>query len=152
MMLTRFIACFRRSLLVTIVDLSEYLHKQPALSPSNLFRKQYGNLEHVFSYEHLDTIFRIENSVIRLQPLDKLKSALGHEYLPQALYDQCAEMHGVKRVHDLTTWKNIGKNECKRCHESYSELANDGKTCKGEQPHEAGYDFSKSDDVLACAI
>lgn len=37
--LTRSVSSLLYSLLVTIVDLSEYLHKQPALSPSNLFRK-----------------------------------------------------------------------------------------------------------------
>lgn len=106
----------------------------------------------MFSYEHLDAIFLIENSVIRLQPLDKLKAALGHEYLPQALYDQCAEMHRVKRTHDLTTWKSIGKNECARCGASYSVLANNGTPCQDAHTHQPAYDFTKSDDVMACAI
>jgi hypothetical protein len=184
------------SLLVTIVDLSEFLHKQSALSPSNLFRKvgthtsalslaracgascmhavmrsnwpavvtsthvssacvhrqQYGNLEHVFSYEHLDQLFVIDNSVIKLQPLVRLQTARQSQYIPQDLFEQCVEMHRVKRTHDLTTLKTVGKNECRRCRNAYSTLANTAKACEGGANHEPAYDFDLHPDVLKCEI
>lgn len=114
--------------------------------------QQYGNLEHVFSYEHLSPIFFIENSVIRLQPLSSLEQALADEYLPQDLFDQCATMHRTKRVHDLTTWRNIGKNECRRCRIAYSTLANTARACEGNVNHEPSFDFDKNEDVLQCGI
>lgn len=138
---------------MTVADLSEFLHKQSALSPSNLFRKQYGNLEHVFSYEQLPLLFYIEKSVIRLQPVSVLQQALDGGHLPAELFQQCVAMHRFKRVHDLTTWRNVGKNECRLCRASYSTLANTARACVGQVNHEPAFDFAiDEDDVLRCEI
>ena len=140
------------SLLITLSDLSEYLKQQPALSPSNLFRKQYGNLEHVFSHEDFSNIFSIENSVVRLQSLQKLQRALEAGQLTQALYTRCGDMHTFKRRHDLSTLKTVSKNECKNCGETYAELVNvSQKMCNGAA-HVPSFDWNIDDDVLKCQI
>lgn len=118
--------------------------------------QQYGNLEHVFSYEHLDSIFFIENSVIKLQTIDVLHSAYEQQYIPLDLFEQCRAMHRFKRVHDLTTWKNVGKNECRLCRQPYAVLANGAVPCTAQEAaggkHQPAFDFELDDDVLKCQL
>ena len=139
------------SLLITMSDLSEFLKQQSPLSPSNLYRKQYGNLEHVFAVEIFASLFAIENSVIQLQPLGVLKIALDKKHLTQELYYKCLNMHTFKREHDLKTLKVVGKNECKVCKEVYTELVNTQKLCDGKD-HIPRYNFALNEDVFKCEI
>ena len=140
------------SLLITLSDLSESLKQQPALSPSNLFRKQYGNLEHVFVHEDFSNIFFVENSVIRLQTLEKLQRARDDGHLTQALHARCVAMHTFKRRHDLNTLKTVNKNQCSKCGETYAELVNaTQKMCNGAA-HEPKFDWTMDADVLKCEI
>jgi hypothetical protein len=131
------------SLLITLVDLSNFLLAQPALSPSNLYRKQYGNLEHIFAVEEFGAIFLVENSVVRLKNMRELRMAQSRGSLTPALLQQCEKMHRFKRAHDIQTLKINDKNECTRCGQAYPEIINGATSCGGRERHEPRFDFGE---------
>jgi len=142
-----------KNLLLPLATLSEFLHQQPPLSPSNLYRKQYGNLEHAFSVDKavFNTIFTLDTSVLGLKPMASLQTAAQAGHLSASLLAQCQKMHTFKRTHDLNTLKINDKNECKRCGEAYSTLINNQKLCGG-QDHQPRFDFERHADPLQCEI
>jgi len=151
------IACIQqkapKTLLITLSDLSTFLQHQPPTSPSNLFRKQYGNLEHVFSYEDFKPFFQpVENSVVRLQTLEHLNKSYEQGLMDESLYQQCVEMHTNKRRHDLNTLKMVDKNECATCGKTYAVLANKEGLCTDGGSHTPAFDWSKDHDPLNCAM
>ncbi len=138
-----------KSLIITLSALSESLQQQPPLSPSNLYRKQYGNLEHAFSVDAAfwSTLFTLpENGVVKLLPLHSLQAAVAAGNLSQPLLAKCQAMHAFKRAHDIKTLKTNSKNECRRCGESYAPLVNTNKACGGQAQHEPVHDFGKQED------
>lgn len=146
-----------KTLLITLADLSAFLSLQSPLSPSNLYRKQYGNLEHVFATEHsFAALFAIEKSVVKLQPLGVLKIALDKKLLSSELYFKCMNMHTVKKEHDLKALRSVSKNQCRVCGAIYPVAVNVTKLCAsapgGPADHDPRYDFSLDEDVLKCEI
>ncbi len=138
-----------KSLLITLSTLSEFLQQQPALSPSNLYRKQYGNLEHAMSVDAAfwSSVFTPpENGVVRLLSLEALQSAAAAGNLPQPLLAKCRAMHATKRAHDIDTMKTNNKNECTRCGQVFATLVNTDKACKGQTKHQPAHDFGQQED------
>lgn len=109
------------SLHILTKDLSEYLHAQEKLSPSNLYRKQYGNLNHVFNTEDFSQIFHIEKDVIKLRPLKDLSSAVSASHLQPNEYSKCQGMWRGKFAHDIKTLRTTQSNQCARCGDIYRE-------------------------------
>jgi hypothetical protein len=117
--------------------------------------QQYGNLEHAFAYDKavFNTLFSLENSVLRLLPMSALESAAQAGHLSAALLAKCRAMHAFKRAHDLQTLKINDKNECKRCGEVYAPLVNNKKLCGGGQDdHQPRHDFELNADPTQCEI
>jgi hypothetical protein len=136
------------SLLITLSQLSEYLQQQPPLSPSNLYRKQYGNLEHAFNYESnfFNSIFLFENGIVlKLLDIDSLQKAVQLGNFTASLLTKCQSMHAFKRAHDIQTLKINSKNTCKRCGKDYAVLVNSSKACGGHD-HEPTHNFEVEED------
>lgn len=114
--------------------------------------QQYGNLDHVFNYEQMRDLFLLDGAVIRLQPQPLLERARDGGLISDELLAKCIAMHRFKRVHDLTTMKNTGQNECAVCRRPYPMLANNSRACDNGENHRPAFDWDKAEDVLQCEI
>ncbi len=111
---------------ILMKDVSEHLLTQSPLSDSNLYRKQYGNLNQIFLLEDFTQIFHIEKECIRLQNEESLRqSDLNPQQLKLAL-----ALRRSERLHHCLTMKRIGENECARCRKSYRELCSQLIQCR----------------------
>jgi hypothetical protein len=83
--------------LMSVSDLSRYMrdHLQP-LDPSNLYRKQYGNMDQCLKNGKVDRVFWLDGSIIRPLESARLTAAVSSGVLTRESHD-----HLVAKIHEL---------------------------------------------------
>ncbi len=140
------------------MDLITAFQKQPTLSTTNLYRKQYGNLKEMFNKEHrfLD-VFSLDGDQVCLRDVGAAEAAAKTGLISSAVLAKIVALHKGKAVHDAETLKTNHENECVTCHAQYKELLNTDTNALCTKPtkgkHKPMFDWTKNaNDVLACKI
>jgi hypothetical protein len=138
---------------MSIENLSKFMLTLDALDKANLYRKQYGNLKEVIKLPQILNVLFLDNNIIRFNKKERITQCADLGIISAADYEVYLETEKIFWTHKLTLLKNLKKNLCKNCNDSYKVVVNKTGLCHTTGgAHDPKYDFSKSDDVLLCQI
>jgi len=113
------------SLKVSLSDLLKTFQKQDALSETNRYRKQYGNLKEMFAKEkRFGEVFIFDGDVVILRSAAQCEPACKSGLITAATLAKIQTLQTEKARHDLNTAKTNRENVCARCQVNYSVIAN----------------------------
>lgn len=140
------------SIHIVTSELSESLHKQSATSISNIYRKQYGNLQQLFNTQYvLSNVIHYEKDVLKLQSLTTIQNAVDAGTIDPAILTKAKSIHELHQTWQLQTLRINNQNICRICKQDYPMAIADLEVCDG-QKHQPMYDFTKNEDVNLCTI